>query len=74
MRQISGKRKTHHIRYLVSKNGTRIDDARKMVDELATQFTKTIVTKHAVHTTVQKEKGPRGVGTTGRLQKRRTIQ
>jgi hypothetical protein len=29
------------IRYLVTENGTRIDDPRKMAEELATQFTKT---------------------------------
>jgi hypothetical protein len=41
VKQISGKRKTHNIRYLITENGTRIDDPWKMANELATQFTKT---------------------------------
>jgi ribosomal protein S7 len=38
---MSGKRKAYQIRYLVTENATRVDDPRKMADELGTQFTKT---------------------------------
>jgi hypothetical protein len=74
VRQISGKRKTHHIRYLITENGTRIDDPWKMANELATQFTKT--SDNTQYTPrVQKKKGQRREGTdTAELRKRRTIQ
>jgi hypothetical protein len=58
VRQISGKRKTYHIRNLVTETGTRIDDPRKMVDKLAMQFAKTIVTHKSSEKKDQKEKEP----------------